>query len=43
MAVKVTPAGAEGYLVVTPETLQSIGDVVTKARGAASGRHTPPQ
>ncbi len=36
MAVKFSSAGAEGHLVVTAETLRTIGDAVAKARGAAS-------
>jgi hypothetical protein len=35
IAVKVSPSGAEGHLVVTAETLRAIGDVVAKARGEA--------
>ena len=35
IAAKVSPAGAEGHLVVTAETLRVIGAAVAKARGAA--------
>jgi hypothetical protein len=37
IAAKVSPSGIEGHLIVTAETLRAIGDVVAKARGAASG------
>lgn len=43
MAVKVSPSGAEGHLIVTGETLRTIGDVVAKFRGAASDPSPPPQ
>ncbi len=43
IAAKVSPAGAEGHLVVTAETLRVIGAAVAKARGAAPapGRAQP--
>lgn len=37
IAAKVSPSGIEGHLIVTAEALRAIGDVVAKARGAASG------
>ena len=43
MAAKVTPEGVEGHLVVTAETLATIGDVVAKLRGAAPAPGGPPQ
>jgi hypothetical protein len=34
IAVKVTPQGLEGHMVVTAETLQSIGDAIQKVEAA---------
>ena len=42
-AAKISPTGAEGHMIVTAETLRTIGDVVAKARGAAAGASPPPQ
>jgi hypothetical protein len=36
MALKLSPAGAEGHLVVTADTLRTIGDTIAKAHGAAA-------
>lgn len=43
MAAKVSATGAEGHLVVSAKTLQTVGEVVAKARGAADGASSPPQ
>jgi hypothetical protein len=37
----VSPAGVEGHLVITAETLRAIGDAVAKARRAALGPNPP--
>ena len=43
MAAKVTPAGVEGHLVITAETLRAIGDTVAKIRRPAAVPAAPPQ
>jgi hypothetical protein len=43
MAMKVSPAGMEGHLIITSETLRAIGETVAKARSAAPAPSPPQQ